>query len=957
MASEAQVDLLISTANALPQLERDLNRIIQTAEANAPDIDIDVEFHVDEDSFRRFDDRARSLREGLTGALPSIAKWTSAVVGVGVAAGGAVPLVAGLATAVAEVAPAAALAASGMLTMQLAAGTLKLALIGVGDAVQLAFDPETKPEELAKAMERLAPNARQFVTELSSMRKQLVGVQQSVQNDFFAGLADDLRALSQSVLPEVATALRSTAVELNTMARGAAFSANELAQSGTLGRALTSATAALGNLTTLPGAVVTSLGTLAAAAGPAFERVTAAAGRAGNRITDELLTAFESGDLEDSINGAVDSLASLGRSLGNVLAGLRTAFSVSAQGGQDFFATLETITAAFRNLTATKGFQQALTSLSQTFSAIGSTVLPLVSKALQLLGPIFAELGPPIQLVVGVLGEALSGVLDALGPVLVSLAKAFGDLIIALSPLITLAGELISALLPALIPLFEAFSKVLEVVAPFVKALADILAAVLVPILEGLAPIVEALLIPFVELYTTVLPEVTRVLEELQPAFVEIGTALGEVVAAAAPVIAEFITMAIAVAKELAPTIQPLVDLLVTLTTVALKGLASFLTEFVVPALKIVAALFRGDYASAIRGSQELTEKWQQKSLDLITRFQEGAEDLFNQFSLQALQKVQEVKEGIQRRLGELVIDAASTLSKLPGEIQDAVGDTGSLLFSAGVGVIQGFVNGIQSQVGSLLATARGIANSITDTISSVLDMHSPSKVTEKQGEDAGKGLENGLRKSKKGVKDAADEVGRTVGEVLGNRTAAALDQITTYFDKAGNEIKFFTGEIVNSMREASDTSAAVDRFIKKMNEGFGLAVGEVAGRRVSAALVEITSLFDKAGNKIEITTGNMRQAIDAVGDSMKTLEERIKDFSGGFGLTEGERIPGLPFADDVEIVRGPGGLPPLPTFENEGTRVVNVFVDGKFIEQRIDDRLRVSQSQQSRRVTQGVRV
>ena len=40
MASEAEVDLIISTAGALPQLERDLEQIIEAAEASGDPLEI-----------------------------------------------------------------------------------------------------------------------------------------------------------------------------------------------------------------------------------------------------------------------------------------------------------------------------------------------------------------------------------------------------------------------------------------------------------------------------------------------------------------------------------------------------------------------------------------------------------------------------------------------------------------------------------------------------------------------------------------------------------------------------------------------------------------------------------------------------------------------------------------------------------------------------------------------------
>jgi hypothetical protein len=42
VATQAEVDLVINASNALPQVTRDLNRIVTTAENGAPDIDLDA---------------------------------------------------------------------------------------------------------------------------------------------------------------------------------------------------------------------------------------------------------------------------------------------------------------------------------------------------------------------------------------------------------------------------------------------------------------------------------------------------------------------------------------------------------------------------------------------------------------------------------------------------------------------------------------------------------------------------------------------------------------------------------------------------------------------------------------------------------------------------------------------------------------------------------------------------
>ncbi|WP_032751713.1 hypothetical protein, partial [Streptomyces griseus] len=99
----------------------------------------------------------------------------------GAAVGTLVPLLAGVTAALAQMAPAAALAVSGVLAIGLAAGTVKIAMSGVGDAVKAALDP-SDPEAYAEALKKLSPNARGFVGEIRKAQPALDKIRRTVQD-------------------------------------------------------------------------------------------------------------------------------------------------------------------------------------------------------------------------------------------------------------------------------------------------------------------------------------------------------------------------------------------------------------------------------------------------------------------------------------------------------------------------------------------------------------------------------------------------------------------------------------------------------------------------------------------------------------------------------------------------------------------------------------------------------
>ncbi|MDF2711483.1 MAG: hypothetical protein K0R62_7135, partial [Nonomuraea muscovyensis] len=284
-APAAQVEAALDVGTSLRRMQAQLTAATRVVEATAPTIEVQAEVDPDTaDQFRVLTRDTDSLNASLGSVIPNLSRTQLIVTAVGVAAASAAPLIASVAAATLEIAPAAAVAVSGLLALKLATGTLKIAMIGVGDAIETAFDPEAKPEELEKALKRLAPEARSFVTELRDMRGALGEIQQRVQNNVFQNFDTALQTLSTALLPQVTRALDLASKSLNQMALGVVSSALKLNESGVLGQAIGSATKSLKNLETVPGNVVTSLGALAAAGGPALERLTTATANAADRM-------------------------------------------------------------------------------------------------------------------------------------------------------------------------------------------------------------------------------------------------------------------------------------------------------------------------------------------------------------------------------------------------------------------------------------------------------------------------------------------------------------------------------------------------------------------------------------------------------------------------------------------------------------------------------------------------
>lgn len=614
------VQAVIDAPRSLRQMHRSLNTLVRELEATTPDLELEV--NVDHNRLLQVSSALLSVSQSAGRASVSLGRFTA--VGLAGAAGlaGTVKLVGSFASALTQVAPAAAVGATGLLAIQGAALTTKIALFGVEDAIDAVFDPKTKPADLEKALKQLAPEAKKFVVELKNMRGRLDDIRRSVQGKFFAGFDDGLKTLSKSVLPVAQKGAEGFATELNKMARSAAKAADILARRGILGNAIEGAQKGLSNLTEVPGRLVNSFGLLAAAAAPAFNRITQLINQVSKDFAEKLQGKFESGALTRAIDRAVEQLLQFLRVARNFAAGFQNIFQGLNQSGEGLSAVLLKVSQAFKELTASEAFQRILKSLVSLAGTLVDVLLPLLEEALKQLAPVFEELAPIAEEFFKAIGPDLQEVIKQLGPVLLDLAK------------------LMREQLPTAIKLVSSALKLL--------ALA----------LEGVHFLMENVILP------------------------------------AAHAVSEVFN------GELAQSAQNLQRTIVSVVTIGVG-------EFNRLRSSVAIALGQGLQSVINFGSQLIT---------VLTRSAQVA-----------------------------VSSVRTAFQNLPSILAQGLSGAVGVARQIGINIVRGLVNGLLSQVGSLISTARSIADSITNTISGALDIHSPSRATRLLGKFAGEGFALGM--------------------------------------------------------------------------------------------------------------------------------------------------------------------------------------------------------------------
>lgn len=634
--------------------------------------------------------------------------------GVAAKLGTAIPLAAGLASTVGQIAPAAGLAVTALFAVVLASKALKIGMVGVKDAVSAAMDP-SDPQAYAEALKKLSPSARAFVGEIRTLQPQLKALQQGVQERLFQGLDGVLRDMGKHTLPILKNGLTNAAGALNLMGRNIGNTAVGMSKSGVLGQAISGANTGLYNMSRIPSQIMLGLTQVGAAAAPAFGRLTAAAGAGADSLSEKFTKAFEDGAITRAIDQAIVVIKQLAAVAGNVGSIIGSIFSAAQANGGGFLGTLQQITGALATAFASPAVQAGLSAIFQTMATLASTVGPLLVMALQAIAPVFTALGPPIQRLIGMLGTALEPIIKALGPVLEAAAVAVGALLDAISPLLPVIGSLIGQLLPALTPLLTLVAGIFKALAPVVAQVAQVLMATLSPVLAALVPAIQPIVDALMTLVQAVLPILTAQTMAFAPLVAQLAGVFAQLLVALAPVIAQLVVLIANVLTAITPVLVPIIGLIARLAGVLAGELGRAITTIVVPALTMITALLRGDFSGAWNAAKTMVsgiiDSWVRTFRDLPARAFTALGGLAAALWSRIVEAGTRMNDGARQKRDELL----GKIREIPGMARNALGDLGSVLWNAGARLIGGLIDGVRSKIGSLRSTLSGITNSLPD--------------------------------------------------------------------------------------------------------------------------------------------------------------------------------------------------------------------------------------------------
>lgn len=372
-------------------------------------------------------------------------------------------------------------------------------------------------------------------------------------------------------------------------------------------------------------------------------------------------------------------------------------------------------------------------------------------------------------------GNKVRGVFDQIGPILAPLVGQFVALASAVSP----TGTVFQALMPMMPQLLDMFSQLAVVVGqslsqaitsllPIFVQLQSVVIAVFQQVLTTALPVVVQLVTmlgqTFAQLLPIIMPIITSLADmamtlvsQLMPIFMQlVSTVLPMVVTIFGAVLEAIGPLISMIAGLLIPIIQALMPVVVAVFSVVADVIKSAM-QIVQGIIQVVTGIISGDWDKVWNGIQNIFKGvW-----NTIVALVRGALQIIGQVVISGLGLVgnfvgstlssigrffadtwNNVVNGVSSMIGNVV----GFFSGLIGRITGAIGNAGSALFSVGVNIIQGLINGIGSMMGAI---GRAVINIVPEAIrgpfESLLGIHSPSRVFIGYGVNIGQGLINGI--------------------------------------------------------------------------------------------------------------------------------------------------------------------------------------------------------------------
>lgn len=401
-------------------------------------------------------------------------------------------------------------------------------------------------------------------------------------------------------------------------------------------------------------------------------------------------------DLGGILGGVFKAMASGSAPIDSIAAALDSANK--AVNGPLWQGTLSTIFSAMGDA-ASHAFA-GVGSLGDAFVSLAptlSTILPLVGAIIEtgLKGISAALQDPTFQ---GGLVSFFQGVLtavQALAPAMPALGQAFGAIA-------TVAGQLLAAVAPLIAQLVEQLAPVITQLATLLAPIIEQLGAALMPVIQALGPLLSAL-------FAVLGPLVTELLAAIVPAIQPIVQALVALLIPAFQLVG-------ATVKALMPIVLPIINII--------KDTIVNEMQVIQGIINVAMGIITGNWSQAWNGIKQIgSGVWNsikssfsnfgaalkgiaQVAWNLLGSVISGGWNAIKSGTVAAW-------NGLKSAVSSGVSSVISIVTSLPGQIKGIFASAGSWLWNAGLNIIKGLLNGINSMIGTVKSKLKSLTNLI----------------------------------------------------------------------------------------------------------------------------------------------------------------------------------------------------------------------------------------------------
>ena len=619
------------------------------------------------------------------GGLAVKAGAASAAVGGGIGLAGATLSLVGSLVSVAGAAPAAA---AGLIGYKASVAALKVATLGVGDAIK---------EELGDAFDKLSPRAQRFVDRIGDLTPALVSAKNAIQDNFFEGLDRYIRPLADTYLPLAVNHGRRLVAIFGAGGQILAEDALNPQTVAAFNSLLFDAERGAGGLVFSFRGLLPVLAQVAAAGAPFLRDMLQDAGGYVTRLQAQLRNALASGAVSDVIGGGVQAARDLFGVLGNVLAiFFRIQQAASAAFGTNVLGLLRNVTGEIREFL---GSREGMASVVAVF---------------RMFVPVLGEIGDTVGLLLPLLLPLL--------PVVRDLALAFlrglQPVLPVLAELAAVVGQSLTLVMPSLsafaVALGGALIEAIRVLAPTLPELAASLASLLGP--TGALTVLLTALLPLIPSLASTLTFLATVVATVVSAVVRFAATVPGGTEALTGLLAAVAVGKVAGLVGLGPQFATLAGIIfrgsLYIMAAAVRMAASWIVAmgpvgWVIAAIVGLVALVVLNWDKVKRYTAAAWD-WVAGKLAGFAAWVVG---LFSRWTITGIviRHWDAIKAGVVNRAEALLAFVRS----IPGRITGALGSLGGLLWDAGASIVRGLIDGIKSMIPNMSGVLSGITRMI----------------------------------------------------------------------------------------------------------------------------------------------------------------------------------------------------------------------------------------------------